>query len=137
MNETYMIISMVGSVLLFTIGGTGWKPARRYGIPLLFLAISLITGVLWWKASLMALSLIVALSMGYGEGSPYWKKAITFSLYGLSFLWIGFSWWIIITPCLCLLLFWLSNNKNAADIFNWKFVEGIYGILLGITFSSL
>lgn len=136
MNELMMIISMTGSLLLFLIGGTWWKPARRYGIPVLFITIGILSGVMWWKALAMALTICVALSAGYGENSPYWKKALVFSGYGISFLWIGWSAWIIITPFLCLLMFWLSNNKKTSTTFAWKIVEGIMGLLLAITFIS-
>jgi hypothetical protein len=134
MNEWLMILTMTLCSALFAIGGTKGKFWRRYGIPLLLGGIALYCHEPWYNALGLALTLIVALSLGYGTNSPYWKKAITFSLYGLSFLWIGWSWWIILTPILCLLIFWLSNQKPTAHPFFWKACEFLYGTFLAITF---
>jgi hypothetical protein len=136
-NEWMQILVMASCGALFAIGGTGWKPARRYGIPVLLLVIALISGVLWWKSVLMALSLVIALSLGYGDKTAYWLKAIVFATYGLSFLWIGWSLWVVLTPVLCFSLFCLSNWKITSKDFFWKACEFIYGTLIGITFISV
>jgi hypothetical protein len=133
-NEWLAILIMTLSGALFAIGGTGWKPARRYVLPVLLAVTAYFSHISWWQCLGMAVTLIVALSAGYGERTPYWRKALVFAGYGLSFLWIGWTWWIVITPVVCLGLFWLSNNKLTARTFFWKAVELLYGALIGITF---
>ena len=131
MSEYMMIVVMAVCGILFAIGGTGYKWARRFVLPLFLLAFAHT-----WMGLGMAISLIVALSLPYGSKTPYWVKALTFSTYGLSFLWIGWSWWIVITPVLCLSIFALSNWKPLANDFFWKACEFLYGVFIGITFIA-
>lgn len=142
MNEWVMILVMSASGALFAAGGThidgigGQKWIRRFLLPAILASIALLSHVVWWKAVGMAVSLIVALSMGYGSRTPYWLKMVTFVTYGASFLWLGFSYWVILTPILCFSLFCLSNWKPMATTFFWKACEFLYGTLIGITFIS-
>lgn len=136
MSEWLMIFIMVWCSSLFAIGGTKGKYWRRLVLPLGLAGIALFSHVLWYKAVLMAISLIVSLSMGYGERDPYINKFMVFCLYGMSFLWIGWSWWVVLTPILCISLFALSNWKPTAKMFFWKYVEFSYGLLLAVTFIS-
>lgn len=130
-----MILILAVCGVLFALGGTGWKPARRFGIPLFLAGIALFMTDTIRSAGLLV-CLIIALSLGYGESKPYWYKALVFLAYGLSFLWIGFSLWVVLTPILCLSMFWLSNLKLTANAFFWKAVEFLMGVFLGITFIS-
>lgn len=135
-SENLMNFTMMVCGGLFAFGGTGYKLARRLGIPLFLAFIALLSHVLWWKAMLMGLTLFGALTMPYGERTPYWMKFVTFSLYGASFLWIGTTWWMVITPVICISLFALSNWKYTASIFFWKMCEFLMGTFIGITFIS-
>ena len=137
MNEYLMILIMAVCGTLFAVGGTFWKPARRYGIPLFLAVIAVLSGVILWKSLAMGFSLIAALSMGYGDRYWWWMKAVVFSAYGASFLWIGSSLWVLLTPILCFGLFFLSNWKPTANVFFWKACEFMFGTLIGITFISV
>ena len=137
MNEYLMIVIMAYCGIMFAVGGTCWKPARRYGIPLFLAIIAYYSHVSWWQCLGMAISLIVALSSGYGSGSAYIKKALVFLSYGLSFLWLGWSLWVVLMPVMCLSIFALSNWKYTTSDFFWKGCEFMYGVLIGITFISM
>ena len=137
MNEWLMIGIMAWCGILFAVGGTKGKYWRRFVLPSGLLVVSLLSGVIWWKAVAMTLSLIVTLSLGYGERTPYWLKAAVFMMYGVSFLWFGFSLWIVLSPLLCFGLFCLSNWKLTADSFFWKACEFLFGTFIGITFISV
>jgi hypothetical protein len=121
----------------FAIGGTGPKWVRRYLLPVLLGFIALISGVLWWKCLGMSLCLIGALSMGYGERTPYWMKFLVFCSYFASTAWLGFTPWQIMGPFLIFGLFFFSNLKNTAYVFFWKACEFIMGSLIGITVAAL
>ena len=131
MNEWLMILTMAVCSILFAAGGThidgigGQKWLRRYGIPIFLAFIAVLSHVLWWKVAIMATLLTIGLSAGYGEGSGYLKKLLTFCLYGLPFIAIGWSYWIAVTPLLCLLIFILSNLKQTQEMFKWKYCEFI------------
>ena len=86
---------------------------------------------------LFGISLSAALHLGYGSRTPYWLKAVVFSTYGISFLWLGWSNWIWMTPLLCFGIFCLSNWKPMANTFFWKACEFLYGVFIGITFISV
>lgn len=139
-NEWLMILIMAVCGAAFAAGGThidgigGQKWIRRFGIPLFLFGMSRLIGVYIWGAVGMSVLLCVALHMGYGERAPYWKKALIFAGYGLPFLFVGWSWWIIIMPVVCLTMFRLSNWRPLSKAFFWKSVELLYGVMIGITF---
>lgn len=122
---------------MFAIGGTGFKPVRRFLLPIVLAGLVLWSGVIWWKCAIMAAGLMIAFCLPYGERTPYWAKALVANADVLPTLILGFSWWQIITPNLFLLMFWLSNWKPTANIFSWKFVEFLTGSFIGITVASL
>lgn len=123
--------------LCFSFGGTGWKPARRFIMPVLLGLICLFAGFSWWQSLGLSVTLSIVLHLGYGEKSPYWKKSLIFASYGLATLWLGFSVWQIITPIGCLLLFLGSNTKWSSNAFLWKICEFLMGSLIGITIAHL
>lgn len=128
-----MIIVLMVSTGLFAAGGTGPKWARRFVLPLFFAVIALLSHVELWRAGCLAISLCIALCLPYGSKTPFWGKCLTFSTYGLVFLWIGWSWWVVLLPAGCIGLFFLSNNKLTEQSFGWKIVEGAMGFGLGAT----
>jgi hypothetical protein len=133
MSEWLMILVLTLSPALFAIGGTGFKWARRYVLPIFLAIIALLSGLIWWRCLGLAGSLVVALCLPYGERTPLWGKCLTFSTYGLVFLWLGWSWWIPLLPAVCIGLFILSNNRLTEGSFPWKIVEGAMGFGLGAT----
>ena len=136
-NEWLMIYVMASTGILFAVGGTGFKWARRFVLPLNLAAIGLICHEPAWRLACFAVSLIVALCLPYGERTAYWLKAIVFCMYGLPFLWLGWTWWIIMVPVGMMLMFVLSNWKYTADIFFWKGVEFMWGLMLALAFIGV
>ena len=121
---------------LFALGGTGYKWARRFLLPAIFGAFSLYQGVdVHWRQALgFTACLSATLCLGYGDKLNYLGKALIFTLYGVVYLWLGFTWWIAIIPPLFLGIFALSNWKGTAEAFFWKGVEFMYGVVLAIAF---
>ena len=129
MNEWLMILILPLCVALFAIGGTGFKWARRFVMPVLLGALALLWCP-WWACLGYTATLILALCLPYGSNTPYWGKALVFTLYGLTGLWFGWSWWVPVVPVGCMLLFIFSNFKLTASSFVWKICEGGMGFLL-------
>lgn len=142
MNEWLMDFAMVWCVGLFAAGGThiegvgGQKWLRRYLLPAGLAIIALLSHVLWWQCLGLATTLMVVLSLGYGSKTPYWVKSLVFLCYGLAFLWIGWSWWVVITGPLCLALFVFSNLRLTRGSFHWRICEGGMGFLLSAGFIA-
>lgn len=137
MKEWIAIGLMSTGGICFAVGGTGYKWVRRFVMPITMAILCLTSGIAWWKCLCFTLSAIGAFTLGYGESLPYWRKALTFSAYSIVTLWIGFTWWQIIMPLLCLSAFKLSNIKRTSSTFEWKICEFIIGVLFGITLSCI
>ena len=100
MSEMWMIYTMVVSSALFAIGGTGYKWARRYTLPVAIgLPMTLVAPL--WAVLAYIVTLSGALCMGYGERASWWYRFLVFCGYSLPCLWFGWSWWIVLTPLLC------------------------------------
>ena len=138
MNSEYlMIISMGLGGIMFAIGGTGFKWLRRFLLPVCLGIIAIIGGNQWYYSLAMTLCLMLSLSLPYGERTSYALKTLVFMAIFGSTLWLGFSYWQIISVVVALGLFKLSNMKWTANIIAWKIWEFITGSLLGITVASL
>ncbi len=137
MNEWLMIAAMATGGICFSIGGTGFRFVRFAIMPLLLGIICYYAGIALWRDICFALTAGVILSLGYGEKIPYWRKTLVFFGYGLSTLWLGFTWWIIIVGPLCLLIFRLSNSKTFGSTFVWKICEFLFGTFIGCTIANL
>lgn len=137
MKEWLMIASMGLSGTLFAIGGTGFKPARRFILPFILGLIAFLGGVLWWKCLIVWGGLTGAFCLPYGSKTPYWLKFLVGITFILPTLALGFTIWQIITPIAFILMFFLSNWKNTANEFTWKIVEFLTGTLIGVTIARL
>lgn len=140
MNEWMIILIVLLSSGLFAAGGTdldgkGHKWIRRFILPAGLLATSLFYAP-WWASVAYSLTLCAFLHLGYGSKASWAYRSFIFAGYGLVSLWLGPSWWLIVTPVVCLGLFWLSNFKYTASSFTWKCVEIIYGIIIACSFVS-
>lgn len=135
MSEYWMIWCMTAGGALFALGGTGYKWARRYVLPVaIALPMAFIAHI--WPILAYTLFLSIALHMGYGDRSNYFKRFVIFCGYSFPCLFLGFSWWILATPVLCLVLFALSNSQRTERMFFWKFIELTYGVLIAVTLIS-
>lgn len=137
MTEQLTLILLIGTPLLGSLGGIFFKPIRRYGIPLLFLGASIITGSFSIKVVLSILLLSVALHFGYGSNSNWIKRIIYALAITLPSLIIAFNFWAIILPIVFLGTFYLSNKPKWQYIFNWRICEASVYFILGVLYSQI
>ena len=136
-REILMILSMGLGGILFALGGTGFKPARRFILPLAFGAIALVSGFPWLSCLILCFGLMIAFCLPYGSKTPYWLKFLVGCSFVLPTLVLGFTIWQIITPVAFIIMFKLSNWKPTANEFVWKIVEFLTGTLIGVTIAQL
>ena len=137
MTETNILITIVGTIILYAIGGIFWKSARRYGIPILYTVISTINGSYDLKVFLATIALCGALHLGYGENSNWLMKILYALVISLPALIIKFNFWMIILPIVFLWTFYLSNKFKWQYIFNWRICEALTSGILGILWSQI
>jgi hypothetical protein len=77
-----------------------------------------------------------ALCLPYGERTPYWLKFLVFCTYFACFVWMGFSWWMVIGPAVIFGLFKVSNTQWGQNIVFWRVWEAVTALLIGITAAS-
>jgi len=140
MNKELLMVLVPGlSWILFALGGTeisqkikGQKWIRRFVLPIVYLIAGIIAGVAIGQAISVALIACGAFHLGYGEKTSWLARIGVGIAYGLIGFPIGISAWNLITVLGFLGLFKLSNTKLVANIFVWKIVEGMIGLLIGI-----
>lgn len=137
MTENLILTIIILTPLLYSLGGMVWKPLRRYGIPLLFLGASLVTGSISLKVIGAILLTCGALHLGYGSNSNWFMKIIYALAISLPALLIKFNFWMIILPIVFLGTFYLSNKPKWQYVFNWRICEALNGIVLGILYSQI
>ena len=132
-----MIAAMGAGGILGAIGGTGFKPARRFILPFILGLICLFAGFFWWKCLIVWVGLTGAFCLPYGEKVPYWGKFLVGCAFVAPTLALGFTWWQVINPFVFTGIFKLSNTKWAGTTFVWKICEFIFFSLIGITIANL
>lgn len=137
MTEWLMIAAMGASGILGAIGGTGFKWARRYILPISLGIIAWKAGFKLWRCILLAVGLSVAFCLPYGESTVWAIKVAVAASYALPTLILGVSAWQLITPAMFLLLFWLSNTPATAAMFPWKICEFLIFWTVGTTVAHL
>lgn len=135
------------SSLLWMIGGTWWKPARRFLIPLVALgAITLWLPWSWWYAITPAL-LILGFCLPFtlkGDGIPdSWINWVWACLLKPLFIYLatlpealilGQLATFLVSTTVCM-GFWAaavigSNKASTARFFPWKLCEAIFGAIV-------
>ena len=137
MTETNILITIVLTILLYSVGGMFWKPLRRYGIPLLYTVISTMNGTYNLQVFLATLVLCGTLHLGYGSNSNWFMKVIYALAISLPALIIKFNFWMIILPIVFLGTFYLSNKPKWQYVFNWRICEALSSVFLGILWSQI
>lgn len=134
-NKELIIIAVVLlSSLLFALGGTFWKPLRRFVMPLILTSGGAILGIRWWKCLIALPLLIGANCLGYGEQTPIFMRILTISAFGVALLpmtnkknWL----FVLIVPITFGVNYWVSLNYAW---WSWKFVElatgGAFGLVV-------
>lgn len=135
--ETLQLVVMAVSAILFSIGGMGLKWVRRWVLPIFLGLVTYQIPTIRQNVPYFALSLIIALYLGYGEKIPTLVKFGVFCAIFGSTLWLGFTWWQPISVILTFLLFRISNTKWGQNIVFHRVWEFLTGAFLGITVASL
>ena len=116
MTETLLFLIVTSHVALWRVGGMGWKWARRILLPVLTAVFLFLLGIPWHLSLLTAVAESVTLHLGYGEGSPLWKRALISSSFGFPALVLyPYAWW---APLITLSHFglWYAASRR------WNFV---------------
>ena len=138
MNKEYLMITSMGlGGILFAWGGTGFKPARRFILPFILGILAMLAGFSALKCSIMALGLVIAFCLPYGQKYPYWVKFLVGCAFVVPTLILGYTIWQILTPIAFIVMFKLSNWKPLANEFVWKICEFGTGTLIGVTVAQL
>lgn len=133
-KEMAYIVMFCGGALLFAIGGTLWKPARRFILPILMGIVALLSGVFVLNVIGAVILSMVAFSMPYGSNTAIPIRAITAFAMGLCLLPLKLSFIVIIVPVVFQLGMWLSWRFNWLT---WKWVELFTGAIWGLTAVAL
>jgi len=132
MGEWIIIGMVVLSSALFAAGGTGFKFARRFIMPVILAGGAFFLGIVWWKCFLTLFLTIGACHLGYGESHPLWRKALAILALGLCLLPLASgvnALLTLIVPLVFSMNYWLSRK------FNWwthKISELSAGFSMGI-----
>lgn len=138
MGEWNYIIAAPLAAMLFAIGGTGFKWARRYVLPVCLGILCIVNGIVWWKAALVTFLSVTSYCLPYGESLPQeFLKFLVFTSYFASLLVIGVSGWMIISPIILMFMFSASNQPWGEKLVAWKVWELTAGFLIGITLGGL
>lgn len=130
MQELLYIAIMGLSVILFALGGTGFKWARRFLLPSLLGVCLYFIGVNIIQILLSMGILCGAMCLGYGESTNWPLKFFVGVSYAMPSLILGYSLWVFIVPVAFIAMFFLSNWDATKKSFTWKLVEGAYGFLI-------
>jgi hypothetical protein len=131
-KPVYRIMGIVlGSALLFSLGGTIAKALRRFVLPLFLASGGVWLGQSWIKALIAIPLMIGALCLGYGENTALFMRILTILAMGISLLPMANkrnAWLCLLVPATFGLGYYASLNLN---YFNWTIVElatgGAYG----------
>lgn len=143
-QELVAMIMMTSGVLLWPLGGYRWKPFRRFVLPSVLFLLLLWYGVSMWQSFLVSGLLCGCAHLGYGSNTPWWvprkvdgkfrsSKLLTALSYNLPALVLGWTWWFVLTPCVFLSTFALSNWTFTSKDFGWKVCEAIVGLTITAT----
>lgn len=114
MNPEWVIIGLVSlSTILYAVGGTGLKMARRFILPLILGLGCLFLGVTWWRALGVTCLAIGCFCLPYGQESSLFTKGLTSLAHGLCLapLITGPNAFLMIIPIWVFIVnLWLSNR---------------------------
>lgn len=137
MSEPSMIVLLTLGPLLWMIGGTFWKPARRFVWPVIAV-ITLIGYNSWWVVLGVVGTMIGANCLPYGDKTPWWLKVLVFAGLGAHVIWLDpiFGlWWAAGTSIALSCLMLLSHKHQRVTHKVWEGMAGFLqaaGIILGV-----
>jgi len=136
-TECGILAILIGTPLLYSLGGMFWKPLRRFGIPLFLLVVAFVSHIYNMNLFLSCVALCIALHLGYGEHSNWFMRIVYALAISAPSLLVGFNFWAIVLPVVFLSTYILSNSPKWKDIFNWRVCEFLVGSFMGILYSQI
>ena len=118
MSDWLKVGLLCNAVILWLLGGTRFKWARRFVWPLMAALILHLHGVGPWRILGVYLGLVLTCSLGYGEGTSWPRRVAVFLSYSMPSLWLNWHLWplrFLLTGGGCSLIFWLSRRFNKVD----------------------
>lgn len=129
-KELALAIMPAAGWLLWALGGTGYKWARRFVLPILLGVLALLLEVSWFRVVLTVILSIGALCLPYGSKSPIWQRILTGLTFSVCLLPLKLSFLVLIPSAVFGLTYWLSLRFNW---FTWKIAEGLTGLSWALT----
>jgi len=130
----WIIISMVTlSTVLYAIGGTGFKWARRFVMPVVLGVGAFLLGAGFLRSFIFLILTSGAMHLGYGEGSGWIKRILTMLAMAVCLLPLANGASVLLTLLIPLAFgigWYLSNKFNW---FSWKICELGMGFTYGAT----
>ena len=128
-----MVWLILSSIFCWLAGGRGWPPFRkgyrRWLWPLMAGILLACTGLLWWKALAISLSLTLVNSLGYGTGSPWLiTKMTVFASYVLPSAWMSVTYLphLLGVSLVFLTVWWvLSQRINVWTQITWESLAAV------------
>ena len=113
-------------------------------MPILLGIACLINNVIWWKAAVLTVGLVIGTSLPYGDSLKQpWEpltwllRLLVLSTYTLATAVLGWTPWQVITPLLMTGLFYISTVKWGEKLVPWKLWEGLQFYLVGYVVGIL
>ena len=137
MPEYKMIILLTLGPFLWCVGGTWWKPARRFVWPVLA-GLMLFGSASWWQALGFVAALVLANVLPYGDRTPWRIKVIVFFALGAHVIDLDpiFGlFWALGTAITLATLMLLSRTYSRVTHKVWEASAGFLqaaGIVLGV-----
>jgi hypothetical protein len=119
---------------LFALGGTGFKWARRFLLPVCVTIVLLMGSKSHWLSLLVGLLLIGSMHLPYGDSLKgfAWVRYIVFATFFAPFLLLAITPWILVSYLITSGLFIVSNSKWGEKLVPHWCWEPIVGFLVGI-----
>lgn len=142
LDVIYTLIPIVS--FLWALGGSGWLPARKFGVPIAISIYALGYGITWWKFIIALIGIsFFTWGPGYGDryvrslGILYWPYIFFlgfmygFCQFGLS---LHFGHWLVLVlfSGVCSVLFGGTMLLSKAKLLPWKWAEIITGGSVGL-----
>lgn len=142
-----VLVTPFVTAVLWSLGGSGIKQLRRFGVGAFLALVGLSLGLPWYLAWLLPSIFLVTTSLPYGDdirgklGIVYYPFLFLLGvLYGLGLFPLCFhfgSWLTLVVGSLGLgllfsLLTFASQSEAFRDIVSWKKVEISIGFFLGL-----
>ena len=128
-----MLLLIISSVLLWRLGGAGFKWARRFVWPALAGIILILSGAEHWRVLICVAGLIGVNHLGYGDRTTWSQRGIVLTLLALPSLFLSWHLWalrLVLMGGLSSLFFWLSRRYNR---FSHLLFETLCGFLQALT----